>query len=73
MKRNFASSATDPPPPGGEGLGVGGLHALRHCDHDIARAHAIAAAVVDPEIPVLTLEDLGVLRGVERRKGPHRR
>ena len=30
---------------------------------------AIAAAVVDPEIPVLTLEDLGVLRGVERRKG----
>ena len=27
----------------------------------------VAAAVVDPEIPVLTLEDLGVLRGVERR------
>jgi ring-1,2-phenylacetyl-CoA epoxidase subunit PaaD len=25
--------------------------------------------VVDPEIPVLTLEDLGVLRGVERRNG----
>jgi ring-1,2-phenylacetyl-CoA epoxidase subunit PaaD len=24
---------------------------------------------VDPEIPVLTLEDLGVLRGVERREG----
>ena len=25
----------------------------------------IAAAVVDPEIPVVTLEDLGILRGVE--------
>ena len=33
------------------------------------RAHAVAAAVVDPEIPVLTLEDLGVLRGVERKEG----
>jgi ring-1,2-phenylacetyl-CoA epoxidase subunit PaaD len=32
-------------------------------------AHRAAAAVVDPEIPVLTLEDLGVLRGVERRDG----
>ena len=29
----------------------------------------VAAAVLDPEIPVLTLEDLGVLRGVERREG----
>lgn len=29
-----------------------------------ARAFAAAAAVVDPEIPVLTLEDLGVLRSV---------
>jgi ring-1,2-phenylacetyl-CoA epoxidase subunit PaaD len=28
---------------------------------------AAAAAVLDPEIPVLTLEDLGVLRGVERK------
>jgi ring-1,2-phenylacetyl-CoA epoxidase subunit PaaD len=35
----------------------------------LAHARRIAAAVVDPEIPVLTLEDLGVLRGVERRKG----
>lgn len=35
----------------------------------LARAHRIAAAVVDPEIPVLTLEELGVLRGVELRKG----
>ena len=29
------------------------------------RAWDIAAAVVDPEIPVLTIEDLGVLRTVE--------
>jgi ring-1,2-phenylacetyl-CoA epoxidase subunit PaaD len=36
---------------------------------DLALARAVAAAVVDPEIPVLTLEDLGVLRGVERREG----
>ena len=35
-------------------------------DQDLIRARAAAAAVVDPEIPVLTLEDLGVLRGVER-------
>lgn len=35
----------------------------------LARAHAAAAGVVDPEIPVLTLEDLGVLRGVEFRDG----
>lgn len=36
-------------------------------DHDKrrARAHAAAASVVDPEIPVLTIADLGILRGVE--------
>jgi ring-1,2-phenylacetyl-CoA epoxidase subunit PaaD len=38
-------------------------------DTELDRASAIAAAVVDPEIPVLTLQDLGVLRGVERRDG----
>lgn len=38
-------------------------------DADLARARRIAADVFDPEIPVLTLEDLGVLRGVERRDG----
>ena len=38
-------------------------------DARLARARSIAAAVVDPEIPVLTLEDLGVLRGVERCDG----
>jgi ring-1,2-phenylacetyl-CoA epoxidase subunit PaaD len=30
-----------------------------------SRAWDIAAAVVDPEIPVLTIEDLGVLRSVD--------
>lgn len=31
---------------------------------DVSRLHEIAASVVDPEIPVLTIEDLGVLRDV---------
>jgi ring-1,2-phenylacetyl-CoA epoxidase subunit PaaD len=31
---------------------------------DIDRIRAIAAAVCDPEIPVLTIEDLGILRDV---------
>ena len=38
-------------------------------DGEVHRALAVAAGVVDPEIPVLTLEDLGVLRGTERRGG----
>jgi ring-1,2-phenylacetyl-CoA epoxidase subunit PaaD len=33
-------------------------------DLDLARARVVAASVVDPEIPVLTLADLGVLRAV---------
>ncbi len=36
-------------------------------DEDLARAYAVAAAVEDPEIPVLTLADLGVLRSVRLR------
>ena len=32
---------------------------------DLRRARDAAASVVDPELPMLTLEDLGVLRGVE--------
>ncbi|MGO1973500.1 MAG: 1,2-phenylacetyl-CoA epoxidase subunit PaaD [Propionibacteriaceae bacterium] len=32
----------------------------------LARACAVAAAVVDPELPMLTLADLGVLRSVEQ-------
>jgi ring-1,2-phenylacetyl-CoA epoxidase subunit PaaD len=31
---------------------------------DVARARALAAAVPDPEVPVLTIDDLGVLRDV---------
>jgi ring-1,2-phenylacetyl-CoA epoxidase subunit PaaD len=36
-------------------------------DLDLERAMAVASEVFDPEIPVLTLADLGVMRGVERR------
>lgn len=36
----------------------------------LARAREVAAAVVDPELPVLTLADLGVLRSVGLRAGP---
>jgi ring-1,2-phenylacetyl-CoA epoxidase subunit PaaD len=36
-------------------------------DVQMRAAWVAASAVLDPEIPVLTLEDLGVLRGVERR------
>lgn len=32
-------------------------------------ARALVARVVDPEIPVLTIDDLGVLRSVEEREG----
>ena len=32
-------------------------------------AYAIAAAVTDPELPMLTLADLGVLRGVDEADG----
>lgn len=35
-------------------------------DLEVARAHAAAAAVPDPEIPVVDLADLGILRGVAR-------
>jgi ring-1,2-phenylacetyl-CoA epoxidase subunit PaaD len=33
---------------------------------DLTRARALAAAVPDPEVPVLTIDDLGVLRDVTR-------
>jgi ring-1,2-phenylacetyl-CoA epoxidase subunit PaaD len=33
-------------------------------DDVLARARTVAAAVCDPEVPVLTIEDLGVLRDV---------
>jgi ring-1,2-phenylacetyl-CoA epoxidase subunit PaaD len=47
----------------------GGGETPGRADADLERARTVAAAVVDPEIPVLTLEDLGVVRGVERREG----
>ena len=31
----------------------------------MVNAHAIAASVLDPEVPVLTIEDLGILRSVD--------
>ncbi len=34
---------------------------------DLARARAVIDAVCDPEIPVLTLADLGVIRTIEQR------
>ncbi|MET1043684.1 MAG: 1,2-phenylacetyl-CoA epoxidase subunit PaaD [Microbacteriaceae bacterium] len=36
---------------------------------DIRTARKLAASVTDPEIPVLTIEDLGVLRAVEEIAG----
>ncbi|MCC9176473.1 1,2-phenylacetyl-CoA epoxidase subunit PaaD [Arthrobacter sp. zg-Y750] len=39
--------------------------ALRSADPAAAAAWDVAATVCDPEIPVLTIEDLGVLRRVE--------
>jgi ring-1,2-phenylacetyl-CoA epoxidase subunit PaaD len=38
-------------------------------DTDLQRAHQVAAAVLDPEVPVISLKELGVLRGVARRGG----
>jgi ring-1,2-phenylacetyl-CoA epoxidase subunit PaaD len=35
-------------------------------DAELATAHAAAASVCDPEVPVLTIADLGVLRDVRR-------
>lgn len=35
----------------------------------LERAHAAAAAVTDPELPPLTIEDLGILRGVSETNG----
>jgi ring-1,2-phenylacetyl-CoA epoxidase subunit PaaD len=35
-----------------------------HVDAAVARARAVAGAVPDPEVPVLTIDDLGVLRDV---------
>ena len=36
---------------------------------ELTRARAVAATVTDPELPMLTLADLGVLRDVELAGG----
>jgi len=36
-------------------------------DPELTRAQAAAGSVPDPEIPVVTIEELGILRGAERR------
>ncbi len=36
-----------------------------------AEARAVVAEIPDPEIPVLTIEDLGILRGVDVEGGRH--
>jgi ring-1,2-phenylacetyl-CoA epoxidase subunit PaaD len=36
---------------------------------DLDRAREVASRVVDPEIPVLTIADLGILRGVRAERG----
>jgi ring-1,2-phenylacetyl-CoA epoxidase subunit PaaD len=56
--RSSSLRATSDPPPPGEGEG-----ALRQ------RAWAIASQVTDPEIPVLTIGDLGVLRDIKIENG----
>ena len=38
-------------------------------DERLALAWTVAGAVADPEIPVLTIADLGVLRNVLSREG----
>src|SRR5262249_36748865 len=45
------------------------LTQVRTAEAALARARAVVAAVADPEIPVLTLEDLGILRGVRLEGG----
>jgi ring-1,2-phenylacetyl-CoA epoxidase subunit PaaD len=37
--------------------------------HDLDRARRVAATVVDPELPMLSLDDLGVLRDVAEEDG----
>ncbi len=49
---------------GGEGANIVPLPGA-HSDGFLARARAAVGSVSDPEIPVLTLEDLGVIRRVE--------
>lgn len=41
------------------------IHLREPVDERLTRARIAAASVVDPEVPVLTIEDLGVLREVQ--------
>jgi ring-1,2-phenylacetyl-CoA epoxidase subunit PaaD len=42
---------------------------VRGGDVDLDLARRVLGGVVDPEIPVLTIEDMGILRGVEIQSG----
>jgi ring-1,2-phenylacetyl-CoA epoxidase subunit PaaD len=42
-----------------------------HRPHDVAALRAVVAAVPDPEVPVLTIDDLGILRDVRLRDDGH--
>jgi ring-1,2-phenylacetyl-CoA epoxidase subunit PaaD len=39
--------------------------------HDLTALRAVVAAVPDPEVPVLTIDDLGILRDVSVRGDGH--
>jgi ring-1,2-phenylacetyl-CoA epoxidase subunit PaaD len=58
-----------PPTPPRKGEGRPSRRGRAHHRDPMLDCAASRCAVVDPEIPVLTLEDLGVLRGVERKDG----
>jgi ring-1,2-phenylacetyl-CoA epoxidase subunit PaaD len=45
------------------------LGRARSADDQVSAAHDVAASVTDPEMPMLTLEDLGILRGVREDDG----
>ncbi len=61
----------DPPLKGEEARRTSGAASFAEADNAAARqrAWAVAAPVVDPEIPVLTIADLGVLRDVKVENG----
>ncbi len=48
---------------------LSGAAVVNATDTDIALIRRKVASVVDPEIPVLTIEDLGILRSVETEDG----
>lgn len=56
--------ATQPSSPVSTGVSPDASSSLRPTDPAAARVWDLAAQVLDPEVPVLTIEDLGVLRSV---------